>query len=46
LGNQEGYTSKDVKALALTERIQQMEAAGDGENNKKLQQALRTVKKE
>jgi transposase len=48
LGNKEGYTSKDVKALAaaLTERIKKLEAAGDGEGKKKLQKALKTVKKE
>jgi hypothetical protein len=36
LGNQEGYTSKAVKALAaaLTERIQQMEASGEKERKK------------
>jgi predicted ArsR family transcriptional regulator len=36
LGNQEGYTSKDVKELAaaLTERIKKLEAAGERENKK------------
>jgi transposase len=36
LGNKAGYTSKDVKELAaaLTERIEQMEAAGDGKVKK------------
>jgi hypothetical protein len=48
VGKKEGYTSKDVKELAaaLTERIEQLEAAGDGEGKKELTKALKTVKQE
>jgi transposase len=48
MGTKEGYRGKDVKELAaaLTERIQKLEAAGDGEGKKNLQKALKTVKQD
>ena len=48
LGNKAGYTSADVKELAaaLVERIEKLEAAGAAERKKKLEKALKTVRKD